>query len=57
MQAEFGANPSAGGRKGWLNAAEFVATAPPQAKHKLGCSSQSRAPEVASADDSPDNGN
>jgi hypothetical protein len=48
---------SAGGRKGWLSAAEFVATAPPRAKHKLGCSCQSKAPEVTSADDSPDNGN
>jgi hypothetical protein len=29
---------AAGGKKGWLTPAEFVATAPPQAKHKLGCS-------------------
>ena len=41
---------AAGGRKGWLSAAEFVATAPPPAKRKLGCSC-SRAPQVASADD------
>ena len=29
---------SAGGRKGWLTPAEFVATAPPQAKRKATCS-------------------
>ena len=29
---------TAGGRKGWLSAAEFVATAPPQAKRKATCS-------------------
>jgi len=42
---------AAGGRKGFLTPAEFVATAPPAPKRKLGCSCQSRAPEVASADD------
>jgi hypothetical protein len=46
---------AAGGRKGWLSAAEFVATAPPPAKHKLGCSC-SRAPQVAS-DNGDDNNN
>jgi hypothetical protein len=35
---------SAGGRKGWLSAAEFVATAPPPAKHKAACSCRSPAP-------------
>jgi hypothetical protein len=34
---------TAGGRKGWLSAAEFVATAPPPAKHKA-CSCRSSAP-------------
>jgi len=29
---------AAGGRKGWLSAAEFVATAPPPAKHRTACS-------------------
>jgi hypothetical protein len=29
---------AAGGRKGWLSPAEFVATAPPPPKHKAGCS-------------------
>jgi hypothetical protein len=29
---------AAGGRKGWLSPAEFVATAPPQAKRKATCS-------------------
>jgi hypothetical protein len=48
---------AAGGRKGWLSAAEFVATAPPPPKHKLGCSCARAAPEVASADDSGDNAN
>jgi hypothetical protein len=46
----------AGGRKGWLSAAEFVATAPPPPKHKLGCSC-ARAPDVSSADGSGDNAN
>jgi hypothetical protein len=48
---------AAGGRKGWLSPAEFVATAPPPAKHKTGCSCRTSAPDVASPDDSPDNGN
>ena len=49
---------AAGGRKGWLSPAEFVATAPPQAKRKLGCSCRSRPPEVvASADEGADNSN
>jgi len=46
---------SAGGRKGWLSAAEFVATAPPPAKHKTACSCATRVPEAA--DSSDDNGN
>ena len=41
---------AAGGRKGFLTAAEFVATAPPPAKHKLGCSCRS-APQVADNSD------
>ena len=36
----------AGGRKGWLTAAEFVATAPPQAKRKSTCSCGVKPPEV-----------
>ena len=47
---------AAGGRKGFLTPAEFVATAPPPAKHKLGCSCR-KVPAVASADDSADNSN
>jgi hypothetical protein len=46
---------AAGGRKGWLSPAEFVATAPPPAKHKAGCSCRKTAPEAA--DSSDDNGN
>jgi hypothetical protein len=45
----------AGGRKGWLTPAEFVATAPPQAKRKTACSCAARPPEVP--DTSEDNGN
>ena len=41
---------SAGGRKGFLTPAEFVATAPPPPKHKLGCSC-SRTPQVAENSD------
>ena len=41
---------AAGGRKGWLSPAEFVATAPPPPKHKS-CSCGRAAPEVASSDD------
>ena len=40
----------AGGKKGWLTPAEFVATAPPPPKHKS-CSCGRAAPEVASSDD------
>jgi hypothetical protein len=45
----------AGGRKGWLTAAEFVATAPPQAKRKSTCSCGVKPPEVP--DNSEDNAN
>lgn len=48
---------AAGGRKGWLSPTEFVATAPPAAKRKLGCSCRTSTQEVASADDSGDNSN
>jgi len=48
---------SAGGKKGFLTPAEFVATAPPPAKHKLGCSCRTKPAEVASADDGGDNAN
>ena len=49
---------AAGGKKGWLSPAEFVATAPPQAKRKLGCSCRTNTPEVvASADEGADNSN
>jgi hypothetical protein len=41
---------SAGGKKGWLSPAEFVATAPPPAKHKTCSCGQS----VAVRDDSSD---
>jgi hypothetical protein len=41
---------AAGGRKGWLSAAEFVATAPPPPKRKA-CSCGSSAPAIASSDD------
>jgi len=41
---------AAGGRKGFLTPAEFVATAPPPPKHKLGCSCRS-APQVADNSD------
>jgi len=41
---------SAGGRKGFLTPAEFVVTAPPPPKHKLGCSC-SRTPQVAENSD------
>ena len=46
---------AAGGRKGWLSPAEFVATAPPPSKHKLGCSCRTRPAEVASAGEGADN--
>lgn len=48
---------AAGGRKGWLSPAEFVATAPPPAKHKAGCSCRTKAPQVASANNADDSGN
>lgn len=43
----------AGGRKGWLSAAEFVATAPPPAKRKAACSCArvEPTPAVAENDD------
>jgi hypothetical protein len=47
---------AAGGRKGFLTPAEFVATAPPPPKRKLGCSCRAPTAEVASSDDS-DNAN
>ena len=48
---------AAGGKKGWLTPAEFVATAPPQSKRKLGCSCRTRAPEVAQTEEATDNSN
>ena len=42
---------SAGGRKGWLTPAEFVATAPPPAKRKAACSCRAAPVETASNDD------
>src|SRR5207248_1041902 len=42
---------AAGGRKGWLSAVEFVATAPPQqAKHRSACSCRV-APAAPTSDD------
>jgi hypothetical protein len=41
---------AAGGRKGWLSPAEFVATAPPPPKHKT-CSCGSAAPAMADNSD------
>ena len=41
---------AAGGKKGWLSPAEFVATAPPPPKTKS-CSCGSSAPAIASSDD------
>ena len=41
---------AAGGRKGWLSPAEFVATAPPPPKHKT-CSCGSAEPSMANNDD------
>ena len=46
---------NAGGRKGWLSATEFVATAPPPAKRKSTCSCEPRAPQLADSTD--DNSN
>ena len=48
---------AAGGRKGFLTPAEFVATAPPPAKHKTGCSCRTKTSAIASADNSDDNSN
>jgi hypothetical protein len=45
----------AGGRKGWLTAAEFVATAPPQAKRKASCSCRAKPPEVADSNEENSN--
>ena len=45
---------SAGGRKGWLSEAEFATTAPPQAKHRTGCSCRARALEPAPTEDNND---
>ena len=42
---------AAGGRKGWLTPAEFVATAPPQVKRKAACSCRAAPVETASNDD------
>jgi hypothetical protein len=42
---------TAGGRKGWLSPAEFVATAPPPPKHKS-CSCGRAEPAIAARDDS-----
>jgi hypothetical protein len=46
---------AAGGRKGWLSPAEFVATAPPPAKHKTACSC--RVPAADAAENSDDSSN
>jgi hypothetical protein len=48
---KFGA---AGGRKGWLSPAEFVATAPPPAKHKTGCSCGRVEPAATMAENNDD---
>ena len=45
---------TAGGRKGWLSAAEFVATAPPQVKRRVGCSCRTPAAAQAVADNNDD---
>jgi len=44
---------AAGGRKGWLSAAEFVATSPPPPKHKT-CSCRAPAAEPAIAENGDD---
>jgi hypothetical protein len=44
----------AGGRKGWLSPAEFVATAPPPPKPKAACSCGRAEPAVTVADNSDD---
>lgn len=45
---------AAGGKKGWLSVAEFVATAPPPPKHKT-CSCGATYASRATSDDSSDN--
>ena len=45
---------AAGGRKGWLLPAEFVATAPPPPKRKPGCSCGRAEPAATVADNSDD---
>jgi hypothetical protein len=45
---------AAGGRKGWLSAAEFVATAPPPPKHKT-CSCGATYASRSASEDSGDN--
>ena len=40
----------AGGRKGWLSPAEFVATAPPPPKHKSACSCARTTPDSSNDD-------
>ena len=45
---------AAGGRKGWLSAAEFVATAPPPAKRKAGCSCGRAEPATATVAENDD---
>jgi len=45
---------AAGGRKGWLSAAEFVATAPPPPKHKT-CSCGATYASRTSSEDGADN--
>ena len=46
---------AAGGKKGWLSAAEFVATAPPPSKHKTCSCGATHAARSASSDESGDN--
>lgn len=46
---------AAGGRKGWLSPAEFVATAPPPAKRKTACSCGAKPSEAT--DNSEDSAN
>ena len=45
---------AAGGRKGWLNEAEFATTAPPRSKkHKSSCSCRSAPPDAAPSEPTP----
>jgi hypothetical protein len=46
---------AAGGRKGWLSPAEFVATAPPPLKHKTCSCGQSYASRQSGSSDNSDN--